>query len=48
MEKDKTIISVQLPGFVFNWLKKKAEEECTSVSYIIRKLLIEKIREEEK
>ena len=44
---DKTgcsIISVQLPNFVIDWLKKTANEECTSVSYIIRKILIQEKR----
>ena len=43
MEKDKTIISLQLPDFVIDWLKQKAKEECTSMSYIVRRTLIEKI-----
>ena len=44
---DKTgcsIISLQLPNFVIDWLKKTANEECTSVSYIIRRILIQEKR----
>ena len=48
MTDDKTIISLQLPDFVHEWLKKKAKEECTSVSYLIRKLVIREINEQEK
>lgn len=45
MGKEKVIISVQLPEFAVEYLKKKAEEECTSVSYLIRKLIIKDINE---
>lgn len=47
MANDKTIISVQLPDFVLEYLKEKAKEECTSVSYLIRKLIIEDINKRE-
>ena len=46
-EKDKTIISIQIPDFVVQQLKDKAKEECTSVSYLIRKLIIKWLREED-
>lgn len=41
------IISIQIPDFAYEWLKAKAKEECTSVSYLIRKLIIRDINEEE-
>lgn len=40
------IISLQIPETFYNYLKKKAYEECTSVSYIIRKMIIKDITEE--
>lgn len=46
-DKDKIIISVQLPMFIVDWLKTVADEECTSVSYIIRRTLIKEKRETE-
>ena len=41
------IISIQVPDFAYEWLKQKAKEECTSVSYLIRRLVLEDIRERE-
>ena len=42
-----SIISLQLPNFVIDWLKEKSNEECTSVSGIIRKILIKEKRSSE-
>lgn len=41
------IISVQIPRDFYDKLKENAKEECTSVSAIIRKMIIQKIRSEE-
>lgn len=48
MQDDKLTISVQIPLFVYNSLKKAAKEECTTVSYLVRRLLIKSINEEGK
>lgn len=45
--KDSTIISFQLPLEYYNILKEKAIEECCSVSFLIRRMIIEYIREGE-
>lgn len=45
MDTDKIIISVQIPKDFYNILKKKAEEECTTVSFLIRRMIIRDIRE---
>lgn len=37
---EKVIVSIQLPKEIHENLKKQAEAECTSVSYLIRRLLI--------
>lgn len=47
MANEKSIISIQLPDFAVEWLKQRAKEECTSVSYIIRRLIIQDINKEE-
>jgi predicted DNA-binding protein len=47
MNKDKIIISLQLPTFIHEALKKKADEECTSVSYLIRRLVVKYVNDKE-
>lgn len=42
-EDDKIVISLQIPNEFYNYLKKKAAEECTSVSYLVRKMIIRDI-----
>lgn len=42
-DDDKIIISVQIPNEFYDYLKKKAQEECTSVSYLIRKMIIKDV-----
>lgn len=42
-EDDKIVISLQIPAEFYNYLKKKAAEECTSVSYLVRKMIIRDI-----
>jgi hypothetical protein len=43
--KGASIISLQLPKEIYNKLKKKSYEECTSTSYLIRRAIIKEIRE---
>ena len=45
MDTDKLIISVQIPKDFYIILKQKAEEECTTVSFLIRRMIIKDIRE---
>lgn len=40
------IISLQLNGDLYNFLKEKSKRECTSVSYLIRKMILENMRKE--
>ena len=42
-EDDKIVISLQIPNEFYDYLKKKATEECTSVSYLVRKMIIRDI-----
>lgn len=42
-DDDKIVISLQIPIEFYNYLKKKADEECTSVSYLIRKMIIKDV-----
>lgn len=44
METDKVILSLQIPKDILVKLKEHAWEECTSVSYLVRKLLIQYVR----
>lgn len=48
MEEDKTkcMSSFQLEKSMLDWLKKKAREECTSTSSIIRRMIVKAMREE--
>ena len=46
--KDKIIISVQLPAFLLEKLKEQAEKECTTTSYLIRKAILKFLDEEDK
>ena len=39
------IITVQIPTEMYDKLKEMAKEDCSSVSYIIRKAIIKTIRE---
>ena len=39
------IISLQVPEELFNYLKEKSREECTSTSYLIRKMILKDMRE---
>lgn len=41
--KGAALISVQIPNEFYDYLKKKAYEECTSVSYLIRRMIIKDI-----
>lgn len=41
--KGAIIISVQIPFEFYDYLKNKAQEECTSVSYLIRKMIIKDV-----
>ena len=45
MDTDKIIISVQIPKDFYIILKKKAEEECTTVSFLLRRMIIRDVRE---
>lgn len=38
-------ISLQVNEELFNYLKEKAKEECTSTSYLIRKMILKSMRE---
>lgn len=44
MEKNKIIVSLQIHNDLYEMLKKKAEEECTSTSYLIRKAILKEVR----
>ena len=44
--RTKCIASFQLEKFMLDWLKKKAREECTTISYLIRKMVLKTMREE--
>lgn len=44
----KGIISLQLPNFAIEWLKRKARNECTTVSYLIRRSVLQMMMEDEK
>ena len=41
--KGSVLISLQIPTEFYDYLKKKADEECTSVSYLVRKMIIKDI-----
>lgn len=45
-EKDKVIITIQIPIEIYNQLKLKAKEDCSSVSYLVRKYMIKGLRED--
>lgn len=45
MDTNKVVISVQIPKDFYDMLKQKAEEECTTVSFLIRRMIIKEIRE---
>lgn len=45
-DRTKCMSSFQLEKFMLDWLKKKAREECTSTSYLIRKMILKAMREE--
>ena len=42
------IISLQLSERLYNYIKDKAQKECTSTSYLIRKMILEDMRKEDK
>lgn len=46
-EKKFYIVSLQLTEELFMYLKQKAREECTSTSYLIRKMILKDMREGE-
>lgn len=48
MEEEKITISLQIRKDLYNFVKRKAYLEGTTVSYIIRKMLIDAQRAEEK
>lgn len=48
MDTNKVIISLQIPKDFYEILKEKANEECTTVSFLIRRMIIKDIREGEK
>lgn len=48
MTDDKITVSLQLTKDLYNYVKRKAYLEGTTVSYIIRKLVIDASRLEEK
>lgn len=45
--KGATVISLQIPTDFYNRLKEKAKEECTTVSFLVRRMIIKDIREGE-
>lgn len=45
-EKKFYIVSLQIPEELFVYLKQRAKEECTSTSYLIRKMILKDMREE--
>lgn len=52
MENEKTldekiIISIQIPKFIHEKLKEKAVEDCSSVSYLIRKAIVQFVNKKE-
>jgi len=47
-EKDLVKLSVKVPQWMANWIRKKAEEEGESASVIVRRLLRKAIQEENK
>lgn len=46
-ENDKNIVSLQLPSYVYKYLKRRAYLEGATVSYIIRSLILKDIKESE-
>lgn len=48
MDKNKVIVSVQIDQALLNALKEKANYECASVSYLIRRGILRELREGEK
>lgn len=44
-DKNKCIASFQLEQSMLDWLKEEAQEECTSTSSIIRRLILKAMRE---
>ena len=43
---DPKLVKVLLPKHIYEWLKKKAEEDYTSISRVVRSIIAEKWREE--
>ena len=46
-ENTSPIISLQLTTELYDYLKEKAKRECTSTSYLIRRMILEDMRKEE-
>ena len=46
-EKNKCIASFQLEQSMLDWLKEEAKEECSSISSIIRRMILKAMREKE-
>lgn len=44
-ENNKNIVSLQLPSYVYKYLKRRALLEGATVSYIIRSLILKEIKE---
>lgn len=40
------VVSLQIPLSFYDWLRKRSREECTTISYLIRKMIVKTMREE--
>ena len=45
MKEELRTISLQLPTYLYTYLKEKADKECTSISFLVRKMIIEEVRD---
>lgn len=45
MKEELRTISLQLPTYLYAYLKEKADKECTSISFLVRKMIIEEVRD---
>lgn len=43
MENNKIIVSIQIPKDIYDKLKEQAYEECTTISYLIRRAIIKDV-----
>ena len=37
-------ISLQIPLMMYDWLKKEAQKNCTTISYLLRKMILQSMR----